>query len=164
MALNPSVASSAISTAYLNMVNTYPPVRPSSWNTVWQNAYNSYMLTGALDQGGAVAGSEQPNIIGSFFSSLTQNTTPEAFGTMMCNYWATCFLIPTGNTISVTNDASAQVTNFVQAVSSSITTTETTPYFLQAIQNIQNIALPTITWTVTRQTGSTTTITLEKVV
>lgn len=111
--------------------------------------------------GGGVAGSEDSGIIQSFIGGLTGNTSPSALATAMASYWATCLLVPAGNATAVINDAMAQVSAFESAVTASITSVDSQPYFQNLFQSIQDIALPTITWTVSR--SGTPPVTLEKV-
>lgn len=149
MALNPSPPAATITTFYLNFVSQSPPV--GRFPQPFATAYLNYSQQGVLSSGGGVSGSEDSLIITNFLRSIKDvgNTTVHNFATMFANYWATCLLIPAGGAISVTNDASSKVSAFESAINATLTDQDTKPYFLNLITNIQNIALPQITWTVT---------------
>ena len=159
MALNAATGASAIYTALSTHIANWPS---TSFPSAFASAYKTYSQAGTLSGGGGVSGSESEGILSSFLSSFTSNTTPDDFAQTLANYWATCLLVPAGGVISVVNDAASKKSAFKTAILASLTTTEKTPYFKDFMQNIQSIALPTITWTVLR-VGTPPYVTLETV-
>lgn len=147
MALIPATAASAIASAYLTYTETSAP--SGGYQQAFADAYDTYAVAGELSQGGGAPGMEDKSIISGFLSGLTGNTTVTEFATMFANYWATCLLVPDGGAISVVNDASSQIPAFEAAIIASITQSDTQPYFQHLVENIQSIALPQVTWTVT---------------
>lgn len=156
MALSASTAAGPISSAYLSLVTT--PPYTGSLGSAWASACLSWSTAGVLSGGGGVAGSEDGSIIQAYIDSLTGNSNPSDMATVFADYWATCLLIPSGSATGVVNNASSQVAAFESAITASITTVDSQPYFQALFQNIQDIALPTITWTVTRSSAPTTTL------
>lgn len=161
MALSASTAASPIASAYTSQVTT-PPYTGDLGST-WASAFLSWSTAGVLSEAGGVAGSEDSSIVQSFISGLTGNTNVADFAQMLADYWATCLLVPNGTAVSVVNDASSQVAAFESAITASITTSEDTPYFQSLFENIQSIALPSITWTVNRVVGGSPVTTFETV-
>lgn len=161
MALNPAIPANAIKNSYLNLVTT--PPYTGNLGTTWGQAFLTWSTQGTLSGGGGVAGSEDPSIITNFVGSLTGNTNPDVFAEILAQYWATCLLIPSGNAVSVVNDAATKVPAFRAAFSATITDQDTKPYFETLFSNIQGVALPQITWTVSRVVGGVPTVTLETV-
>jgi hypothetical protein len=156
MALSASTAAGPISSAYTDLLTT-PPYTGTLGST-WATACLDWSTAGVLSGGGGVAGGEDSSIIQGFIDGLTGNTTPSAFAVAMASYWATCLIVPAGNATAVTNDALAQVSAFEAAINASVGATEKTPYFQHLFENIQTIALPTITWTVVRSTPPSPTL------
>ncbi len=147
MSLTPSVAASPISAAYLTYTATSTPA--GNYQQIFADSYHSYSIQGQLSASGGVAGSEVKSIISSFMSGLGGNTTPNALAVVFANYWATCLLVPGAGAVSVVNDAASKVSAFEAAITSTLTDSDTKPYFQNLISNIQSMALPQITWTVT---------------
>ena len=162
MSLNPSTPASIISTAYIGKVTT-PPYTSGDIGIAWGEAFLSWSTAGVLDQAGGVAGSEDSSIIQSFISGLTGNSNPTTFANILANYWNTCLLTPNGNAVGVSNDALSNISSFYSAITNSMTTSERTPYFRHLFVNLQNIALPDVTWTVNRIVGGSSVTTYEKV-
>jgi len=143
MSLNASSCASAINTAANNSYASYPS---STFPTAFATAYKNYSQAGALSGGGGVAGTEVDSIISGYLSSFTSDTNEDDFAQMLADYWSTCLLTPSAGSISVTNNAASKVSAFRSAILASITTTESTPYYLNFITNIENV-VKTIVWT-----------------
>jgi hypothetical protein len=143
MSLTPSTCAAAISAANDARL---AGGGTGAFNLAFASAYRNYSIGGTLSGGGATSGTEVQSILRNFLASFSSSTTDAAFGQALANYWATCMLTPSGTTISVTNDASTKVAAFTAAITASYTTTESTPYYLNFIQNIENVA-KTIVWT-----------------
>lgn len=143
MSLNASSCASAINTAANNTYSSYPS---SSFPTDFASIYKSYSQAGVLSAAGGAAGSENSGIISSYLNSFTSATNEDAFAQMLADYWATCMLIPSAGSISVSNNAASKVSAFKSAILASITTTESTPYYQTFITNIENV-VKTIQWT-----------------
>ena len=141
MSLNASSCASAINSANDSAISTWPS---SSFATDFSNAYKTYTQGGVVV--GAASGSEDASILQSFLST-GDFVTDADFGQALASYWSTCKLIPSGGSVSVSNDASSKVGAFTAAVTTSYSTTESTPYYLNFITNIEAVA-KTIIWTV----------------
>jgi hypothetical protein len=161
MSLSASTPASVIRPVYLTNVTT--PPYTASIASAWASGFLQWSTAGVLSGGGGVAGSEDESIVESFIGSLTGNTTVNAFATMLASYWSTCLLVPNGTAVSVSNNAMSQVAAFEAAVNASITTSDTTPYFQHLFTNIQNIALPSVIWTVNRVVAGSPVVTMETV-
>lgn len=122
-------------------------------------AYETYSLTGEVL--GAEHGSQTPVIIESFLR--TYSISVLEFATALANYWATVLLIPSApmhggvSVVSVVNDAASKVGAFHSAITASLTTDYKYPVMVHFIENVESIALPQVTWTVTElfSNGST---------
>ena len=143
MCLNPSSCASAINSAIDSYMGTYPS---GDFTSAFVSAYKSYSQAGVLSAGGGVAGTEDDSILTDFFNSFTSSTSDAAFGAVMANYWSTCLLTPSGGAISIVNDGASKAAAFTAAITSSYSTTDSQPYYLNFIQNIENVA-KTIVWT-----------------
>lgn len=141
MALNASSCAASLSSANDNAINNWPS---STFASDFANIYKSYSQAGVVS--GTAAGSENESILVSLLSA-GDFLTDEEFGQALSDYWATVHLIPAGGSISVSNNASSKVAAFTAAVTASYSTTESTPYYLNFITNIENVA-KTIIWTV----------------
>lgn len=142
MALNPSSCASAISSANDSAISSWPS---TSFPAAFANAYKAYSQAGVV--AGTSAGSEDEGILISLLSSPSDFVTDAEFGQALAEYWSTVHLIPAGGAVSVSNDASSKAGAFTAAVTASYSTTESTPYYLNFITNIENVA-KTIIWTV----------------
>ena len=161
MALNPLVASSAISTSYLRYAglngNGRPNGNPSTGNypSSFAAGYKEYAEQGIVLGADNSGGNE--SIIR---AALGKNTTVTELATAFANYWATVAVLPGdpahGGTsvISVVNDATTRVSAFEAAIVASITSTESKPYFFNFVNNIETMAVSTIIWTVTELMSS----------
>lgn len=121
---------------------------------VFTDATEQHSLTGAVP--GAVHGSQDTSIVYSYMSGLTQpGATVPNFATMLANYWSTVLIVNGApahggvSVVSVVNDAASKVSLFEQAVNSALTQSESKPWFETLATNIESIALPGVTWTVT---------------
>ena len=162
MALIAANAASDISTAY----NAYaainaagqPTGEPSSGNFAagFASAYHNYASAGQVL--GAISGGGNQSIIQNFMDSVQSNSQaiPD-FAKALADYWAGVAVKPGTpahggvSVVSVTNDAASKVSAFLSAITESYTTDKTDPGFQQLIENIENIALTAVTWTVTEQ-------------
>lgn len=145
MSLSSSNCASAINAAIDSYIASYPS---GNFANAFVSAYKSYSQAGVLSAGGGVAGSEDDSILTNFFNSFSSDTTDAAFGNAMASYWSTCLLIPSGGAIAVVNNGASKAGAFIAAVTSSYSTTDSQPYYLSFIQNLETVA-KTIQWTIT---------------
>lgn len=145
MSLNALSCASAINTAMNSYLGSYPS---GNFASAFVSAYKAYSQAGVLSAGGGVAGTEDDSILTNFFNSFSSDTTDAAFGAVMAQYWSTCLLTPSGGAIAVVNDGASKAAAFTAAITSSYSTTDSQPYYLNFIQNIENVA-KTIVWTAT---------------
>lgn len=148
MSLSASSCASAINSAIDGYITTYPS---GNFTTAFVSAYKAYSQAGMLSAGGGVAGSEDDSILTNFFNSFSSDTTDAAFGAVMAQYWSTCLLVPSGGAIGVVNNAASKASAFTAAITASYSTTDSQPYYLNFIQNLEDVA-KTIQWTVTLPT------------
>lgn len=117
----------------------------------YAEAYETYSLEGIVL--GALPGLQQPDIIETFMRSFSTSITE--FATALANYWFTVLIVPGipahggVSVISVVNDANNWIPSFEAAILASITTDYKYPVMVHLIENIETIALPNVTWTVT---------------
>lgn len=145
MSLNPSSCASAINSAIDSYMSTYPS---GDFTSAFVSAYKAYSQAGVLSAGGGVAGTEDDSILLDFFNSFDSSTSDEAFGAAMAQYWSTCLLTPSGGAVAVVNDGASKAAAFTAAITASYGTTDSQPYYLNFIQNLENVA-KSIQWTVT---------------
>ena len=145
MSLSASSCASTINAAMDSYLSTYPA---GNFATAFASAYKSYSQAGVLSAGGGVAGTEDEGILIDFFNSFPNDTTDDAFGAAMAQYWSTCLLVPSGGAVSVVNDGASKAAAFTAAIAASYSTTDSQPYYLNFITNLENVA-KTIVWTVT---------------
>jgi len=107
-------------------------------------AYHDYASSGVV--AGAVSGSGDPGLIEAAIRAAP--TTPEELGQAFAAYWATVALTPASPNIAVINDALTYAAAFTAAVYSSVRDTESDPWFLEFITNLESVARM-ITWTIT---------------
>jgi len=127
-------------------------VKPSigDFPNSFASAYETYSLTGEVL--GAVHGAQELGIIEAYLKTFS-NTVID-FATALANYWATVLIVPGIpahggiSVLSVSNDAASQVSAFASAITASLTSEYQLPLMKTLIDNIEAIALPTITWTV----------------
>jgi len=148
MSLSASSCASAINAGMDSYIATYPS---GSFATAFVSAHKAYSQAGVLSMGGGVAGSEDDSILTDFFNSFSSDTTDAAFGAVMAQYWSTCLLVPSGGAVGVVNDGASKAAAFTAAITASYSTTDSQPYYLNFIQNLEDVA-KTIQWTVTLPT------------
>jgi hypothetical protein len=158
--LTPLNASEPIASDYLLAAGLDSEGKPSgnpptgNYPASFADSYNGYATQGAVL--GALNSGGDASIIESFFSSVDNSTAViTGLAQALAGFWATVAVTPGepahGGTAveAVTNDALSLVGAFKSAITASITTQEKKPYFLHLVQNIQDIAVSQITWTVT---------------
>jgi hypothetical protein len=167
MALSASSLAANIALAYQNFSNTNadgtpiidsentptPPSASNNFETIFANDYNTYgtagIVLGAINSGGDTSGFV--NVIGSINNS---SGFISAFASALVTYWSTAALIngtPAHGGVSVSkvvNDAGTKQSAFESAISSSYTQSKSEPFYLNFVQNIENV-VKTIQWTVT---------------
>ena len=129
-------------------------------------SYETYSLTGEVKS--ALHGDQQPSIIEDFLR--VYNTSIYDFATALAEYWFTVLIIPGEPThggisvVSVENDATSFIDSFYDAITASLTQEWKMPIYNHFINNIEEIALPDVTWYITElmPNGSTSVFT-EKV-
>lgn len=130
------------------------PTYPNTFYTKFATAYDDYVSDGEVLS--AINDGRDKGILEQGIQSL--NRTSEAvtiFATALANYWGTVLLIngsPTHGGVSVasiTNDAPSQVSAFESALYATFTSQRVQPPYITLINNIESIALPQVTWTVT---------------
>jgi hypothetical protein len=120
--------------------------------SAFASAYDIYSYSGEV-LGATHEPAHDPGIIEAFMRSYSTSVTE--FAQALADFWSTVLIVPGApmhggvSVQSVVNDASVQVGAFESAILASITTELTTPVFIQLINNIEAIALPSVTWTVT---------------
>jgi len=142
MSLNPSSCASAINSAMDNTIANWPT---SAFASDFASAYKAYSVAGVVT--GASSGTEDESILEDVLSSGDNYITEVEFGEALASYWGTVKLLPSGGAVSVSNNASSKVAEFTAAILASYTTTDSQPYYLNFITNIENVA-KTIIWTV----------------
>lgn len=164
MALVPSFAASEIFLALRaiagldsngDAIYIPPPPPPIDFPSAWATAYDNYgkagVVLGAVNEGGNAGPIE------SFLRGGVNNddATIVSFANSLVSYWSGVALIPGEpahggvSVVSVVNDAASQVGAFESAIRSSMTSSRSEPFFQVLIENIQNIGVAAITWTVT---------------
>lgn len=167
MSLVPASAASAITTAYLAIANLDTdgsaldtPLVPSDFVQAFADGYDTYakagVVPGAANAGGtkslltAVLSAQAVPATATFVTTLAQ---------ALADYWATVAVTPGdpahgGTSVAtVTNNASTLVSAFAAAITASITTSESSPYFETFVVNIEEV-VKTIVWTVTELVGA----------
>lgn len=158
----------AIPDVPIPLITEFTAIRDDSGNIVppigdfpleYSLAYEKYSLTGQVL--GAVHGVQQPQIIETFLRSFTASV--REFAVALANYWSTVLIVPGApahggvSVVSVVNDAASKVSSFEAAITASLTTDYKYPVMVHFIENVESIALPDVTWTVTERfsNGST---------
>ena len=164
MALIPAVAAAQIWEHYRDAAsldasgNPIPSPPTGDFPANWATAYDTYAaggeVPGAQNQGG------NKIIIEAFLRGLVSKDNVIEFAEVLANYWATVAVIPGApahggtSVISVTNDAASKVGLFESAIRASITESRSEPFFQHFIENVQNIAVSQVIWSVTEDTPS----------
>lgn len=146
MSLNSTSCASALSAANDSAITSYPS---SSFANDFATAYDNYQKAGVLSGLGGLNGTEDKTVLSGFINSFPSTTTPDDFAQALADYWATCKLTMGAGVIVIVNNASTKKAAFKSAIEASMSDTESTPYYKDFIQNIENVA-KTIQWTVTR--------------
>lgn len=138
-------------------------VDPSGdFGAVFASSYEKYSVTGTVL--GASHGSQDPSLLENFINGLSGATTVTDLATVFANYWATVAILPGSpahgglSVVSVVNDAAAKVSLFEAAITASIGNKINRPFYEEFINNLYNIAVSNIVWTVTEliQVGPST--------
>lgn len=161
--LDPFIFSDSIESKakkFLSLTDNYTPLfddngeiskSSGSFIDAFADAFESYSLSGEVL--GATHGLQQKELLKIFLSLYSINIID--FATALANYFSTVCIVngvPSHggiSVVSVTNDALSHIPEFVSAIESSYTTNLYEPIFHNLINNIESIALPSITWIVT---------------
>lgn len=161
MALTPSVAALGMTSGYKifaaigdDGITTGTP-STGDYPNLFATAYDNYAAQGVVL--GADNSGRSPIIIEGFLrSGLAGSSQPITdFATILAEYWATVAVVPGdpahGGTavVSVTNDAMTHIADFEAAIIASLATIESKPWFENFVQNVQDIGVSSVTWTVT---------------
>lgn len=159
MALNPAVAASSIWDNYQAAAsideNGEPTGQPPSGDfaAAWAISYDNYSKAGTV--AGATNTGGDKSILESFLNGVqSESGSVDGFAAALAAYWATVAVTPGSpahggsGVVSVVNDAAEKVADFKSAINASITDQLSTPFFQEAIENIQNMAVSKINWTV----------------
>lgn len=144
---------------YISLDNEFQPIyeggdiSPSvgDYPSKFASAYETYSLSGEVL--GANHGSQEPSILETFLRS--HNTSITQFAMSLADYWSTVLIVPGEpahggvQVVQVTNNATSQLSSFESAIRATLTTSLTLPVFSTLINNIEVIALPSVTWTIT---------------
>lgn len=141
MALVPSNCASDIYDQYSLIIQ--PPFDVSGYPDAFATAYDDYASLGVVS--GAISGGGDKSIISNAWSGPLTVTT---LGTALANYWATVALTPAPPNISSVNNATSLTSSFIAAITSSLRDTESTPYFLEFVSNVETV-VKSIQWTIT---------------
>lgn len=165
MALDPTLAADLIWLAYRDVAGLDAEGKPApdapagDYVIDWPSAYDTYaeqgIVLGADNSGGNTA------ILTEFFRGGVGNdaATITRFATALAEYWSTVAVSPGipahggSVVISVSNSAMACIQDFEAAILASLSSVESKPYWLHFIENVQNIAVSKIIWTVTELVG-----------
>lgn len=113
------------------------------------SAYDAYAQEGMVI--GTMPGGD-PSPIEAY---LRTGGTLTDFATALAQYWASAHLEPGPPMhggmahVSVANDAMAYVADFEAAIKASITSSKSTPFYMNFAKNVQDMAVSKIIWTVT---------------
>lgn len=124
-----------------------------TYHTFFAANYEAYakegIVLGATNEGG------EESILSTWMTSITSTDNVTQFATILAEYWATVALIPGPpmhggiSTVSVVNDALANVDAFEAAIRASMRSTAANPWYLEFVTNVQTIGVAAVTWTVT---------------
>lgn len=180
MALDPTTAASGITSAYLdaaslnadgtpNLDEDGQPVPPAgNFPADWASAYDTYAAAGEVP--GADNIGRSPSILQQFLAGLSGATSASAFASALADYWATVAVQPGdpahGGVLvtDVTNDAASQASAFEAAITASLTSEESKPYFLAFVSNVQEMGAKAVTWQVTEQFSDGSTQTFDETI
>lgn len=162
MSLTPSIFPTEFESfmkRYISLNDSFLPIYedgiivPSigDYPSTFASTHETYSLSGEVL--GAVHGNQQPDILETYLRTFSTSVTD--FATALAEYWSTVLIVPGppahgGDVVTtVVNDAASKVASFEAAITTTFTTSLSTPVFINLINNIEQIALPDVTWTVT---------------
>lgn len=114
------------------------------------SSYRAYTLTGQVL--GATHGAENIGIIESWLNG--PDTTVSSFAQALAAYWSTVLTVPGApahggtSVVSVTNNAASLVSAFEASLNATATENVIEPIFSTFLNNVKNIALSQVVWTV----------------
>jgi len=159
MALIPMSFSTSMTRDYKSVVNHdgrwsvgSPIVFNNTYHEMFATNYDDYAQPGIVLGATNVGGTK--SIISNWMLSMETGDNIRRFAEILAEYWDTVALVPGPpmhggiSTVSVVNDALSQVDAFEAAIIASIRDTESTPWFLEFVTNVQNIGVAAVTWTV----------------
>lgn len=159
MSLNPSSCASAIWAEMQVLIETDDSgVTTGNRNfgttqqfaSLFATKYHDYASAGVVP--GATSGGGDKSILEAAFGI---NTTPSLLALAFASYWATVAIAPGapahgGISVSlVVNTAATLVSAFEAAIMATITQSESKPFYLSLIDNIETMAVSQIIWNVT---------------
>lgn len=143
MALNSSSCAAEISAAYQPAQQQLP----NSYQAEFASAYHDYATAGVI--AGAVSGGGDASIIEDFMNGVSSDpATVVKFAQALADYWSGVGLVPAPPNLASVNNAASKVPAFTAAILTTITTSDTQPYFKTLIDNTEAVA-KTIIWTIT---------------
>lgn len=162
MSLTPSIFPAEFESfmlRYISLDNSFLPLyngdqiesSVGDYPSSFASSYETYSLSGEVL--GALHGAQSPDILESYLRTFSTSVTD--FATALANYWSTVLIVPGApahggkSVATVTNDASSQISAFESAIIATFTIQLETPVFVNLINNIEAIALPSVTWFVT---------------
>lgn len=155
MSLISTNPSSAIYNQYYSLIQVGESGR-SAYASTWQSAYHNYATAGIGD---ISQGEGDSSILYSRIYGITgyQYSNVDYLAQMFADYWNTVHLEPKSPAVSIIgNDALTRVSQFRDAIISSLTDNQSTPYYNQLISNVENV-VKTIVWTGLDNSGNTIT-------
>lgn len=141
MSLNASSCAASITSSY------DAGAIPGDYPADFAEAYHEYAEAGVIP--GAESGGGDKSIIETFMrNAASSSQTITELAVTLSDYWSGVGLTPAEPNISSVNNAGTKVADFEAAITSSITTSDSQPYFEQFILNIEAV-VKTIQWTIT---------------
>lgn len=131
-----------------------------TYHTLFAANYNEYARGGEV-KGAIIANDPYFNeggeytILENYLESLITGDNVRQFAQKLAEYWHTVAVVPGPpmhggiQTVKVVNDALQQVDAFEAAILASMRSTESAPWYLEFVTNIQTIGVAAVTWTVT---------------
>lgn len=172
MALVPANAAAPIASAYRQKANLTQDGQPldtapvsTDYPAAFADSYDTYAAAGEVP-GSTNTGGTKAAIANCLADQATLGV--DTLAQALADYWATVALTPGtpahgGSSVeSVTNDAATRVAAFKDAITTSITAAESTPWFEQFIANVE-AAAKQIQWTVTEMVNGTPTPFIEHI-
>lgn len=132
-----------------------PPTPDNTFATQFAILYDQYAAQGVV--AGAINSGGDPSSLASTLSNLPNSTVSRSqLANALAAYWSDIAVdngVPAHGGVSVvnvTNNASSKVSDFLSAINSSVRDTESRPFFLEFINNIESV-VKSINWTVTER-------------